>query len=158
NQFPGTTIQLGIAPSDPAFANGVFTIQPTAPLPTIAGTGIVLDGGAQKSLTGDTNAGRPAVVLHGARAGANADGLMIPGAGCQVRRLPLSGFAGTGITIYNPGAVGNTVQGCYIGLNATGTAAVPNGGRGILVLWGAKNNVIGGTTPELRNVIAGNKS
>lgn len=158
NQLPGSTIRLGIAPSDPAFANGVFTLQPTVPLPTIAAAGTVIDGGTQRSRTGDTNAGRPAVVLNGARAGAGADGLDITGAGCLVRGLTINGFGDTGIALYNPGAIGNTVQGCYIGLNATGTVAVPNGRTGIQVLWGARDNVIGGTTPELRNVIAGNKA
>ncbi|MBZ0303056.1 MAG: right-handed parallel beta-helix repeat-containing protein, partial [Anaerolineae bacterium] len=38
----------------------------------------------------------------------------------------------------------NTVQGNYIGTNATGTAAIPNGYYGILVIH--SDNVIGGTT------------
>ena len=50
----------------------------------------------------------------------------------------------------------NLVSGNYIGLNATGTAALPNTYQGVAVFLGAQNNVIGGTTTAARNVIAGN--
>jgi hypothetical protein len=156
NQFPATTILFAMAESDPSFAGGVFTLQPVAPLPAIQGTGTVIDGGSQLLHTGDTNAGRPVIVLNGARAGANAIGLLITGAGCQVRGLTINGFAGHGIMIFDAGAVGIAVQGCYVGVNATGTAALPNGGHGITVLGGAKQTRIGGAVASAGNLISGN--
>ena len=48
---------------------------------------------------------------------------------------------------------GNTLTGNIIGLNAAGTAPLPNQEVGLWV-WSA-NNVVGGTDPSARNVIAG---
>ena len=47
-----------------------------------------------------------------------------------------------------------TVQGNIIGLNAAGTAALPNGATGISIV--TSNHTIGGTTASARNIIAGN--
>jgi uncharacterized protein (TIGR03437 family) len=47
-----------------------------------------------------------------------------------------------------------TVQGNFIGTNATGTAALPNNGDGVYLTGGT----VGGTTPAARNVIAGQAS
>jgi hypothetical protein len=66
----------------------------------------------------------------------------------------ISGNRSTGI-LFN-GASNNVVQGSLIGLNASGTGAVPNGLDGIQIQAGAANNLIGGITTEARNVISGN--
>ncbi len=58
-----------------------------------------------------------------------------------------------GVTIVDVTATGNRVLGNYIGTNAAGDAAIPNG-VGILLL--APDNTVGGTTTEARNVISGN--
>ncbi|MEZ5476638.1 MAG: right-handed parallel beta-helix repeat-containing protein [Thiolinea sp.] len=52
---------------------------------------------------------------------------------------------------------GNTVTGNIIGLNASGTAALPNGDDGIQVKKSG-NLIIGGATAAERNVIAGNNN
>jgi hypothetical protein len=49
----------------------------------------------------------------------------------------------------------NQVQGNYIGLDATGASAMPNGGYGVKVRW-SSNNLIGGADPGAGNVIATN--
>jgi hypothetical protein len=49
----------------------------------------------------------------------------------------------------------NKVQGNYIGLNAAGTAAMPNNNDGIGVFANAQSNTIGGTSPGTRNFISG---
>lgn len=156
NVIPGTAIQLNVPPSDTNYAGGVVTVQPTASLPVIRGEGTVLDGGTQLARTGDIASGRPPLVLNGARAGTYGIGLQLGGGNCLIRGLTINGFGGYGIVISGSAAVGNRVEGCFIGVNATGTAALPNAGVGIFVDSGATRNVIGGTTPEARNVISGN--
>lgn len=62
-------------------------------------------------------------------------------------------------------AVGNTVRGNYVGTDATGTTVIGNGRNGVQVgclplagtcgVGAATSNVIGGATPDARNVIVG---
>jgi hypothetical protein len=67
-----------------------------------------------------------------------------------------SGNARHGITLVDTGNAGTTVQGNIIGLNAAGTAPVPNGDSGIRIGQGAGDAIIGGTTAMARNIISGN--
>ena len=66
----------------------------------------------------------------------------------------LSGNGNPGIRI--GGANNNIVQGNLIGLNASGTAALPNGWYGVGIYGGSQSNQIGGPLSSQRNVIAGN--
>ncbi|MFH1526738.1 MAG: T9SS type A sorting domain-containing protein, partial [Bacteroidota bacterium] len=68
----------------------------------------------------------------------------------------ISGNRDGGITIDGIGADSNIVMGNYIGVDKTGLTALSNGGNGIGVWNGPKNNLIGGDTPEHRNIISGN--
>ncbi|CAA9395404.1 MAG: hypothetical protein AVDCRST_MAG03-881 [uncultured Rubrobacteraceae bacterium] len=63
--------------------------------------------------------------------------------------------SGGGAVWIHTGTPGNLVQGNFIGTDATGTADLGNSGHGVHVRYGT-TNVIGGTTPESRNVISGN--
>jgi hypothetical protein len=65
----------------------------------------------------------------------------------------ISGNTGVGITIRGSA---NIVQGNYIGTDASGTAAIPNGMEGIWIAPDAQDNIIGGSSPQERNVISGN--
>jgi CSLREA domain-containing protein len=65
----------------------------------------------------------------------------------------ISGNTGIGIFI-EAFAQATSVQGNLIGTNASGTAALENAAKGILV--SGSNNTIGGATPDKRNVISGN--
>ncbi|TAH21722.1 MAG: T9SS C-terminal target domain-containing protein [Cytophagales bacterium] len=62
----------------------------------------------------------------------------------------------TGIRILGSGAIGNTVQGNYIGTDASGASSLGNTTDGIILEFGANNNVIGGATASTRNLISGN--
>ncbi|MFK7732477.1 MAG: choice-of-anchor Q domain-containing protein [Pseudomonadales bacterium] len=69
----------------------------------------------------------------------------------------ISGSGLSGIVILGSGASGNLVQGNLIGTSATGDVAIGNAANGIDIRSGAPSfNQIGGTTPQLRNVISGN--
>src|SRR5438034_840920 len=67
----------------------------------------------------------------------------------------VSGNTGAGIQIDE--SSGNQVLGNFIGTNAIGTAALPNG-TGVSIASVASNNTIGGTTTAAANVISGNTS
>ena len=74
-----------------------------------------------------------------------------PGAGNVI-----SGNDSDGIFITGTLATGNLIQGNQIGTNAAGTGSLGNGGQGIKI-DNARNNLIGGTTEDARNVISGNQ-
>jgi CSLREA domain-containing protein len=81
---------------------------------------------------------------------ANTIGGTEPGAGNVI-----SGNSGQNIQLNGLDAAGNTVQGNFIGTDATGTVALENG-RAILI-QDAPDNTIGGTEAGARNVISGNR-
>jgi parallel beta-helix repeat protein len=70
----------------------------------------------------------------------------------------VSGNTQIGVYLVDPGATGNLVQGNTIGLDRTGTVAIPNGFRGVEITTNASNNTIGGAAAVARNVIASNAS
>lgn len=70
-------------------------------------------------------------------------------------RNVISGNRGGGAYFLGPGLSNNVIQGNYIGLNAAGTAAVPNIGAGVYFFGGVSSNLIGGTAPGAGNVISG---
>jgi hypothetical protein len=59
----------------------------------------------------------------------------------------------SGIDIKDSSTTGNIVQGNYIGTDPAGLTAIPNGGNGISIFFGASANQIGGMHS---NVISGN--
>jgi len=60
------------------------------------------------------------------------------------------------VVIGNPNANGNVVQGNYIGVDPSGSNAIPNGWAGVNFYGGAQVNLVGGTTPGAGNLISGN--
>src|SRR5262245_60620200 len=108
---------------------------------------VTIDGSTQPGF-----AGVPLIELNGAGAGVMSIGLNIVANNTSVRSLIVNRFAGYGITFDSFGS--NTVQGCYIGTDATGTTAQPNGVGGIRI--NVANITIGGTSAADRNVISGN--
>jgi hypothetical protein len=65
----------------------------------------------------------------------------------------ISGNTGAGVSISGTGTTGNLVEADFIGTNAAGTAALPNGGAG--VVFAASGNTLGGTAGA-GNLISGN--
>jgi CSLREA domain-containing protein len=67
----------------------------------------------------------------------------------------ISGNGSGGVRIYGAGTSGNTLEGNLIGIDATGSAPLPNL-YGIAVLDGAHDNTIGGDSAAAGNAIASN--
>ena len=68
----------------------------------------------------------------------------------------ISGNANYGIALSGTGTSLNTVQGNLIGLNAAGTAGIPNSFSGVIVFNAAQNNFIGSSALGAGNMIAFN--
>jgi hypothetical protein len=147
--FATDTIEFNISGS------GVQTINLTSPLDPIIFP-IIIDGTTQPGFSSS-----PLVELNGTSAGSNALGLRITGGysgGTTIRGLIINRFSSNGILI---DASNVTIVGNYIGTNAAGTGAAPNGADGVGIFSGtsiapADNNVIGGTNSSDRNLISGN--
>lgn len=162
NPVDANTINFNIPNTDPNFSGGVYTITPLSQLPALTAS-ITIDGGSQTLFGGDTNTAGPEVALSGAFIAVQpipfnfVDGLILSGGSDVVKGLIISGFNTAGF--FNRGilinSADNTVQGNYIGTNAAGTTAVPNG-DGILINNSVLNNTIGGTGAGQGNLISGN--
>ncbi len=68
----------------------------------------------------------------------------------------ISGNLGNGILMRGSDVVNNTVQGNFIGTDATGMNPLANTVAGVTIDTGSSSNLIGGTVPGARNVISGN--
>ena len=145
-----------------------FNITPDAANPTDSHTITVASGlpNLTDSVTidGTTDphfAGTPIIELDGENAGSTAMGINIRSPYNIIRGLVINRFSRYGIWIINSH---NTVVGCYIGTDVTGTIAQPNGWTyetvtnvlccGIYV--SGDYTTIGGSTAADGNVISGN--
>src|SRR5207248_2151842 len=114
---------------------GVHTVSPLTALPAITET-VTIDGYTQPGSSANTHAttqGINAVLkieLSGAMAPANSNfnGLTINADNCTVRGLVINSFQHNAIDVSSNG---NVIAGNFIGTNAAGTAALPNGTSGI---------------------------
>lgn len=68
----------------------------------------------------------------------------------------IAGGDNAGILMQVDGTSGNVIQGNYIGTDVTGMVSLGTGNYGIRIVGACSNNLIGGTSPEARNVISGN--
>lgn len=142
NANPGAdTINFNITP------NALLTITPATPLPDITDP-VTIDGTTQPGY-----AGTPLVELDGGAVPPSTSGLVVRAGPSVVRGLDIHGFPGSGVVIDGGGH--NVVEGNFIGLDHTGTAAVANQDGGV-VIRNSHLNTIGGTAAAARNVISGN--
>jgi hypothetical protein len=152
---PGTSVRFSIPITDPGYSNGVFNIHLTGHLPPLATNGMVIDGSTQPGF-----AGKPLVFVDGSQiipeTATSNSGLLFYGNSNQVKNISFSGFNWNGITMEYSFASNNTVSGCWLGIDATGTNPAPNAYEGILVTSGASRNTFGGTNANARNVLSGN--
>jgi tetrahydromethanopterin S-methyltransferase subunit B len=130
-----------------SIGSGVATITPTSALPTITDP-VNIDGTTQPGFTGT-----PIIELNGTNAGAGVSGLFITSGNSTVRGLVINRFSNAGIRLDING--GNVIEGNFIGTDITGTKALGNSDSGVAII-GSFANTIGGSTPEMRNVISAN--
>ncbi len=69
----------------------------------------------------------------------------------------IGGNGGAGIELSGSGSAQNSIRGNVIGGNPAATIALPNDGDGIFIHNGASATAVGGTVPDLRNYIGGNR-
>ena len=123
NAHPGAdTIEFKIRGGPP------FTLQPLSALPEITEP-VTIDGTTQPGFHGN-----PIVELDGTDAGEEVRGLVISSGNCTVRGLAINRFSGDGMVLTD--SDGNRIEGNFIGTDVTGTLALGNFGRGILVQTG----------------------
>ena len=101
----------------------------TAAVYNFSGPGVEIDAGATNNTIGGST----------------------PGSGNVISGIRL----GDGIEISDAGTSNNVVAGDLIGTNPAGTAAIANGGDGVIIEYGATGNTIGGTTAGAADVISG---
>jgi len=134
--------------------------------------GVILDGSALSNGTGFVVSGADGVKiqgmqimyfpLHGIAIASGATNTTIggdrfTGSGPLGQGNLISGNKDDGIHIQDVDTTGNQVLGNLIGTNVSGTAALSNLDKGIVIVLGASNNIIGGTTPGVGNLISGNE-
>ncbi len=90
---------------------------------------------------------------HGGIFTAGGSGNLVGGTTPAARNIISGNNGDAGIEIRDNNDV---VQGNFIGVNATGTNALPNAGSGVVMIWQGSGNRIGGTSAADRNIISGN--
>ncbi len=130
---------------------GVHTIQPASALPVVIDP-IIMDGATQPGANCNVWPPTLQIELDGTNAG-STDGLLISGGNSTVRGLIVNRFQVDGIGIFSSG--GNTIQCNFVGTDSTGTSAQKNDQGGV-ILNGQSNNIIGGVSPGMGNVISAN--
>ena len=147
---------------------GVRTIRPNTSLPILTSP-VTIDGysqpGAQANSLALGHNGVLQIELDGSQAvGSSVSGLtFVSGSGGSlVRGLVINRFSGNGLTL-TANTEGTRIEGNFIGTDASGLTAAPN--RGGINLGEvrasfptAPETIIGGVTPDKRNVISGNNN
>jgi CSLREA domain-containing protein len=137
NGSPGTNTIIFNIPT-----SGQHSIKPSTPLPALTESTII-DATTQPT--------QQPIELDGSLT-TDSNGLTITGGNSIIRGMVINQFDLHGIRITGQG--NNRIEGSSIGTEITGSISKPNGG-GIAII-DSPNNIIGGNTPETRNIISGN--
>jgi len=156
NSNPGPdSITFNIPVGDGGYnaGTGVWTITPNSFLPGITDEGLVIDGTTQAEFTGQqTNPSGPEIMLDGSNAGSSANGINISASGTEILGIAIANFGYDGIKISQ--VQGGRISGCYIGVAADGSDALPNGSNGINM--NTTNGFHIGPLDTIPNVISSN--
>lgn len=155
------TIEFAIPTSDPGFrpGTGTWLITPQGTEYPVITAPVTIDGRTQPGFVD-----APVIELSGEALSEDRVGLLLSAPNVVVRGLIVSAwsafrqngesFCGCGISL--SGSDNSIIEGNYVGTDATGLQAKPNGQNGVAVITGS-NNLIGGTTAQARNVVSGNR-
>ena len=152
---PSAIVRFNIPTSDPSYSNGVFNIHLSGQLPTLASNGMIIDGSTQPGFTS-----KPLIVVDASQIipeTFTSGTLLIYSANNQLKSISVQGFNWNGVTLLYADATNNTIAGCWIGLDSSGSNAAPNAKQGIYLDQSASRNIIGGTNALARNVLSGNR-
>jgi len=156
-----------------------ITIQPLSPLPTLtqgkvtidaSNAGVILEGSRLRGeasglvVASDENRIKGLQIFHFPKYG-----LLISNGAMnnQIGGNPMSGHGPSGegnviscngrenISIEGTGTSNNRILGNKIGTDPSGSIGLINGGAGIRLASGTQHNMIGGNSPEERNIISG---
>ena len=125
-------------------------------------SGVVIDGGLRNTVQGNYIG----TDVTGTRALGNRSMGVVLAGGAQYNRIGgdapgdrnvISGNQGGGLYAAQAETRFNTVGGNYIGTDASGTAALANGGSGVNLAEDTQDNVVGGAAPGEGNLISGNR-
>ena len=159
------TITFNIPGGDPGCAaSGVCTLRPSDSLPPLTDGQTTIDGFTQAGAKANTNQfGQPInaalkIILDGSHIGGWPEGLQVRSSGNLVRGLVIQRF-NDGIAIVD--ASNNRIEGNFIGSDAQGSDDLGNRCHGVSISGvdggpGSQNNVLGGSSPQARNLISGN--
>lgn len=137
--------------------NGTHGILVTALSTTIQGNLVGTDASGLVALA---NAGNGVYLTTGAGYSVHGAGHLVGGTTAAARNV-LAGNTGDGLAIWGDGTgsasgTSATIQGNYIGVNVTGTAALANAQWGIRLDNAIANVQVGGSAAGVGNVISGN--
>ncbi len=127
---------------------GLHTISPLSELPMVSDP-VIINGLTQPGASCEAWPPTLLIQLDGSAA-PNANGLTLMSDN-TVTGLVINRFSRNGVELHG---WNNTLHCNFIGTDASGREALGNGENGVLV--GSGNNLIGGVTPDSRNLLAGN--
>ena len=133
--------------------DGVHSIAPTAPLPALTHSSVIVDGWTQPGASCASWPPALRIELDGTNAGMS-NGLVIAAPNAEVRGLVINRFAEAGVRIENSGS-GIFVECNFIGTDPTGTLALANG-LGVEVVTTNYATVGNRNNTRLGNLISGN--
>ncbi len=129
-----------------AIGTGPASITPATALPDLTDT-VLIDGSTQPGFDG-----KPLIELDGRFVTGFSHGLALLANNITIRSIVIGGFNADGLSIHSDG---NTIEGCYIGTDLSGTLSRSNGAGWSNIGINGNNNMIGGYSPTQRNVISG---
>ena len=121
---------------------------------------VIINGFSQPGASPNTNATGAlnavyTIAIDGSGGFGGSANLIITGGSSTIRGLVINRGALNGLSGISIGSSGNHIEGNYIGPDAAGTSASFPNNNGVLIVGGS-GNVVGGTTPDTRNLISAN--